>query len=48
MLGTIQFRIFCLPNSCQKNLNIKIYNIVLLPVVLCGFPTLWEEQIEGV
>jgi hypothetical protein len=36
MLAIIQSKIFCLPVSYQKNLKIKIYKIVLLPVVLYG------------
>jgi hypothetical protein len=34
MLAIIQSKIFCLPVSYQKNLKIKIYKTVILPVVL--------------
>jgi hypothetical protein len=36
MLAIIQFKIFCLPVLYQKNLKIKIYRTVILPVVLYG------------
>jgi hypothetical protein len=39
MLAIIQSKIFCLPVSCQKNLKIKIYKTVILPVVLYGCET---------
>jgi hypothetical protein len=34
MLAIIQSKIFCPPVSCQKNLKIKIYRTVVLPVLL--------------
>jgi hypothetical protein len=39
MLVIIQSKIFCLPVSYQKNLKIKIYKTVILPVVLYGCDT---------
>jgi hypothetical protein len=39
MLAIIQTKIFCLPVSYQKNLKIKIYKTVTLPVVLHGCKT---------
>jgi hypothetical protein len=39
MLAIIQFKIFCLPVSYKKNLKIKIYKTVILPVVLYGCET---------
>jgi hypothetical protein len=39
MLTIIQSKIFCLPISYQKSLKIKIYKIVILPVVLYGCET---------
>jgi hypothetical protein len=39
MLAIIQSKIFCLPVSYQRNLNIKIHKILILPVVLCGCET---------
>jgi hypothetical protein len=39
MLATIQFRTFCLPVCCQKNLTIRIYKTIILPVVLYGCET---------
>jgi hypothetical protein len=39
MLSIIQSNIFCLPVSYQNNLKIKIYKIVILPVVLYGCET---------
>jgi hypothetical protein len=53
MLATIQFRIFCLPVSLSlslsKNLKIKTYAVVILPVVLygCESNTNGRTQIEG-
>jgi hypothetical protein len=45
-------KIFCLPVSYQKNLKIKIYKTVILPVVLYGCETwsltLGEEHRLGV
>jgi hypothetical protein len=47
MLAIIQSKT-CLPASHKKNLKIKIYKTVILPVVLCGCITwsitLREEQ----
>jgi hypothetical protein len=39
MLDITQSKIFCLPVSYQKNLKIKIYRTVILPVVLYGCET---------
>jgi hypothetical protein len=39
MFAIIQSKIFCLPVSYQKNLKIKIYKTVILPVVLYGCET---------
>jgi hypothetical protein len=39
MLTIIQSKIFCLPISYKKNLKIKIYKTVILPVVLYGCET---------
>jgi hypothetical protein len=39
MLAIIQSKIFCLPVSCIKNLKIRIYKTVILPVVLYGCET---------
>jgi hypothetical protein len=46
MLTIIQSKIFCLPVSYQKNLKIKIYKTVMLPVVLYGCET-WISHFEG-
>jgi hypothetical protein len=40
MLAIIQSKIFCPPVLYQKNLKIKIYKTVILPVVLYGCETL--------
>ena len=53
MLAVIRCRIFCLPGSYTKNLKIKIYRTIILPVVLYGCETwsliLREEcRLEGV
>jgi hypothetical protein len=39
MLAIIQYKIFCIPVSYKKNLKIKIYKTVILPVVLHGCET---------
>ena len=39
MLAIIRCRIFCLPGCYQKILKIKIYRIIILPVVLYGCET---------
>jgi hypothetical protein len=39
MLAIIQSKIFCLPVLYKKNLKIKIYKTVILPVVLYGCET---------
>jgi hypothetical protein len=39
MLAIIQSKIFFLPVSYQKNLKIKIYKTIILPVVLHGCET---------
>jgi hypothetical protein len=48
MLAIIESKIFCLPVSYKKNIKIKIYRTVILPVVLYGcetwFLTLREEH----
>jgi hypothetical protein len=44
MLAIIQSKIFCLPVSYQKNLKIKIYKTVILPVVLYGCET-WSLNV---
>jgi hypothetical protein len=47
MLAIIRSKIFCLPFSYQKNLKIKIYKTVILPVVLYGYKTwslTWREE----
>jgi len=36
MLAIIPSKIFCLSTSYQKNLKIKTYKTVILPVVLYG------------
>ena len=36
MLAIIRRRIFCLPVCYSKNIKIKIYRTVILPVVLYG------------
>jgi hypothetical protein len=39
MLATIRSRTFCLLSCCQKNLKIRIYKTIILPVVLYGSET---------
>jgi hypothetical protein len=39
MFAIIQSKIFCFPVSYQKNLKIKIYKTVILPIVLYGYET---------
>jgi hypothetical protein len=39
MLAIIRFRAFCLLVCCQKNLIIRIYKTIILPVVLYGCET---------
>jgi hypothetical protein len=46
MLAIIQSKIFCFPVSYQKKLKIKIYKIVILPVVLYGCET-WRNLEEN-
>jgi len=41
MLRTIVFRV-----SSKKNLEIKVYKTIVLPVVLCGCET-WSLTVEG-
>jgi hypothetical protein len=36
MLATIRSRTFCILVCCQKNLKIRIYNTIILPVLLYG------------
>jgi hypothetical protein len=38
-LATIRSRAFCLLVCCQKNLKIRIYKTIILPVVLYGCET---------
>jgi hypothetical protein len=40
MLATIRFRAFCLLVCRQKNLKIRVYRRIILPVVLYGCETL--------
>ena len=40
MLAIIRCRIFCLPGLLPKNLKIKIYRTIILPLVLYGCETL--------
>jgi hypothetical protein len=40
----IQSKIFCLPILYKKNLKIKIYKTVILPVVLYGYET-WSRTL---
>jgi hypothetical protein len=48
MLAIIRFRAFCLLVCCQKNLKVRLYKTIILPVVLYGCETwsltLREEQ----
>jgi hypothetical protein len=39
MLVTIRSRSFCLLVCCQKNVEIRIYKTIILPVVLYGCGT---------
>jgi len=39
MLAVIRCRIFCLQSLVSKNVKIKIYRIIILPVVLYGCET---------
>jgi len=39
MLAIIRCRIFCLPGFYPKNVKIKIYRTIILPVVLYGCET---------
>jgi len=39
MLAVIRCRIFCFSSLLSKNLNIKIYTSIILPVVLYGCET---------
>ena len=39
MLAIIRCRIFCLPGCYHKNLKIKIYRTIIMPVVLYGCET---------
>jgi hypothetical protein len=39
MLATIRFRAFCLLVCSHKNLKIRIYKTIILPVVLYGCET---------
>jgi hypothetical protein len=48
MLGTIRSRTFCILVCCKKNLKIRIYKTIIVPVVLHGCetwsPILREER----
>ena len=48
MLAIIRYRIFCRSRLLSKNLKIKIYRTIILPVVLYGCETwsltLWKER----
>jgi hypothetical protein len=39
MLATIQSRTFCLPVCYKKNLKMRIYKTIILPVILYGCET---------
>jgi hypothetical protein len=39
MLATIRCRIFCIPHLLSKNLKIKVYRNIILPVVFYGCET---------
>jgi hypothetical protein len=39
MLATIKSRTFCLLVCCKKNVKIRIYKAIILPVVLYGCET---------
>jgi hypothetical protein len=47
MLATVQSRVICLPACCLKNLKVKIYKTIILPVLYgceTWFHTLREEH----
>jgi hypothetical protein len=48
MLATVQHRPFCVPHLLSKNVKIRIYKTIILPVVffVCEIysPTLREEH----
>jgi hypothetical protein len=46
MLATIRARTFCLLICCQKNLKIRIYKTIILPVVLYECET-WSLALRG-
>jgi hypothetical protein len=46
MIPTIQSRIFRLLACCLKNVNIRIYNTIILPLVLYGCET-WSHNKGG-
>jgi hypothetical protein len=53
MLATIQSRAFCLLVCCQKNLKMRIYKTIILPVVMYSVRNLVSDtkggtQSEGV
>jgi hypothetical protein len=37
---------FCLPVCYLKNIKIKVYRTIMLPVVLSGYTTRWEDNIK--
>jgi hypothetical protein len=45
MLTTIRLRTFCLLFCCQKNLKIRLYTTIILPVVLYGCET-WSLTLK--
>ena len=47
MLAIIRCRIFCLPVCYTKNLKIKKYRIIVLPVVLYGCQT-WSFTLREI
>jgi hypothetical protein len=44
-LRTIQFRTFCLLVCCLKNIKIKMYKTIILPVVLNGCE-IWSSKLR--
>jgi hypothetical protein len=45
MFATIRSRTFCLLVYCKKNLKIRIYKTIILPVVLYGCET-WPLRVR--
>jgi hypothetical protein len=49
MLATIRSRTFCLFACCQRNVKIRIYKSIILPVVLYRYETwslAWEHRLR--